>query len=62
MAEEEGEIVDGLRAVLLFHGAQWGDKEKREWTRITGVDEATTKVLCDHIRTLIGRVKAGEAL
>lgn len=42
-----------LQLVLMFHkGGQWTDEDKAEWKRITGFDEATTKVLCDYIRKL----------
>jgi len=47
---------DALRAVLLFYtvGA-WSDEKKAEWKRITGSGEASTRVLCDHIRMVLGR-------
>jgi hypothetical protein len=28
-------------------------ERRAEWKRITGSDEATTKVLCDHIRIVL---------
>ncbi len=44
-----------LCAVLIFHhGGPWTADKCREWTAITGVEEATTKVLCDHIRSVLG--------
>lgn len=47
-----------LNAVLLFHSASPWDEQKREaWRAITGTDESTTKVLCDHIRSVLGKVE-----
>lgn len=45
---------DALRLVLLFHNAaQWSLEERDEWLRITGTTEASTKVMCDHIRAVL---------
>jgi hypothetical protein len=53
-AEPSYELRDALRAVLLFHGGgEWDDAKRAEWRRITGSSEATTKVLCDHIRSAL---------
>jgi hypothetical protein len=47
-------LGDALRLVLLFHaGGPWDAERQREWLRITGTTEATTKVLCDHIRAAL---------
>jgi hypothetical protein len=47
-------IDDACRAVLMFHeGGEWTAERRAEWKRITGSDEATTKVLCDHIRLVL---------
>lgn len=44
---------DALKAVLIFHsGGNWMDVAG-EWLRITGTREATTKVLCDHVRSAL---------
>ena len=44
-----------LEATLLFHSGQPWDKEKSsKWFQITKAYEATTKVLCDHIRKVLG--------
>lgn len=41
-----------LEAVLLFHGP-WDEQKQARWKAITGKDEATTQVLCDHIRKVL---------
>lgn len=42
------------RAVLLYHGApSWTEKEKREWSELTGNRDATTRVLCDLARAVL---------
>jgi hypothetical protein len=47
-------IDDAFRAVLMFHDpGEWTAERRAEWKRITGSDEATTKVLCDHIRKVL---------
>jgi hypothetical protein len=43
-------VHDALKLVLLFYTVDWTDEKKAEWLRITGTTEATTKVMCDHIR------------
>ena len=43
-----------MLAVLLFHGGgEWTNAKREEWKRLTGKDEATTKVLCDYIRSAL---------
>lgn len=44
---------DALRAVLLFYSVKWTEERIAEWKRITGSDDASTKVLCDHIRKVL---------
>lgn len=45
-----------LEATLLFHSGQPWDKEKSsKWFQLTKSYEATTKVLCDHIRKVLRR-------
>jgi len=51
--EPSYDLRDALKLVLLFHGGRWDDAEKTEWHRITGTREATTKVLCDHVRSAL---------
>ncbi len=44
-------VEDCLMLPLLFHGGgMWDEKRRAEWLRITGTTEATTKVMCDHLR------------
>lgn len=33
------------KAVLLFYGSEWTEKEVSEWVHATGSNEATTKTL-----------------
>lgn len=43
-----------LEAVLLFHsGAPWDDRKTSIWQYLTGTHEATTKVLCDTVRSAL---------
>jgi hypothetical protein len=45
---------NALKAVLLWHGAPtWSESEKATWEALTGNPEATTKVLCDFIRSTL---------
>ena len=54
-------IEDALRAVLMFHdGTTWDAERRAEWKRITGSDEATTKVLCDHVRAALAFASEGD--
>lgn len=48
---------EALRLVLLFHSSGWGPEKENQWYCITGLEEATTKVLCDHIRVTLERIK-----
>ena len=44
-----------LRATLMFHDASpWTDERRKDWHKMTGETEATTKVLCDLIRKVLG--------
>ena len=44
-------LRDALELPLLFHGAgPWDEAKRARWKAITGSDEATNKVMCDHIR------------
>jgi hypothetical protein len=53
---------NALRLVLLFHaGGEWDQGRRDEWKRLTGTSEATTKVLCDHIRSALMIGAAGDA-
>ena len=44
---------DALKLVLLFYTSGWTAEDQAEWLRITGCTEATTKVLCNHVRTVL---------
>lgn len=64
-AEVRGAAVDrmqtALEAVLLFYSpAPWDLCKQNRWFQITGSREATTRVLCDHIRQVLGAA-GGEA-
>ena len=61
--ESEGYVImlEALDLVLMFHGAgRWDDSKRLAWKNRTGHDEATTRVLCDHLRAAIAKAK-GEA-
>lgn len=46
-------LVDGLEATLLFHsGGHWDETKAARWAELTGNDEATTKALCDFLRSI----------
>ena len=48
-------LEDALKLVLMFHkGGIWSAENVIEWRRITGSEEGTTKVMCDHIRKVLG--------
>jgi hypothetical protein len=47
-------MEDALKAVLMFHGSgPWTTDVREEWKKLTGEDEATTKVLCDVVRAAL---------
>lgn len=56
------ELVAGaLELPLLFHGGSpWDDEKAAKWEAITGSKEATSKVMCDHLRLaleVVGELK-----
>jgi hypothetical protein len=54
IGEPSYELVDALKLPLLFHaGGPWTAERRAEWLRITGSLEATSKVMCDHLRSAI---------
>jgi len=60
-SEEMDVIADdaftALDLVLRFHaGGPWTETDWFAWKVITGSDEATTKVMCDHIRSVLARL------
>lgn len=49
---------EALRLVLLFHSSGWGPEKENAWQNIVGSGhDATTKVMCDHIRVTLERIK-----
>ena len=55
------ELLAALEAVLLFHsGREWDATTRREWSRLVGAPDATTKVLCEVARSAIAKAR-GEA-
>lgn len=49
-----GALRSALELPLLFHGGSpWDDAKRARWKAITGSDEATTRVMCDHIRKVL---------
>lgn len=59
--EPSYDVSDALALVLLFYDAGDWSKLAPEWLRIAGTREATTKVLCDHVRSALALVEAGRA-
>lgn len=56
-SEPSYDVRDALTAVLLFHsGGEWTADKAGVWLRITGTREATTKVLCDHVRSALAMI------
>lgn len=51
-------LVNALQLPLLFHGADWDEDKRAIWKSITGHSEATTKIMCDHIRAAIQKAEA----
>lgn len=50
--------IDAIKLALLFHSSSpWDDAKRAEWLRITGSSEASTKVLCDHLRAVLSENK-----
>ena len=50
-------MAKALKLVLLFHGAApWTEELSKQWKETTGEDDATTRVLCDHVRKVLGEV------
>jgi hypothetical protein len=53
-------MESALEAVLMFYNTPyWTAADQLKWEAIVGVDkEATTKVLCDHIRSVLNEAAA----
>jgi hypothetical protein len=56
-SEPSYDVYDALQLVLLFHSPDWTPEKRAEWLRITGSKEATTKVLCDHVRSALAIIE-----
>lgn len=46
-------LREALSLPLLFHKDVWRKSDREEWQRITKSSDATTKVMCDAIRTVL---------
>ena len=54
MADAAQRLAEALSLPLRFHsGAPWTPDDADAWERITGTKEATSKVMCDAIRTAL---------
>lgn len=55
VVKEREAMREALELVLLFHRADWWKPECQEkWKSVTGEEMVTTKVLCNHIRKVLG--------
>lgn len=55
LSEPTYDPLDALKLPLLFYAAgTWTGPQRDEWQRITGTREATTRLMCDHIRAVLG--------
>lgn len=54
---ELGKLIARFQAALtlplLFYSAPWNAENREQWLAITGEPEATTKIMCDHIRGVL---------
>ncbi len=57
MQDVLGAAEEAFRLVLMFYHPEWDDAKRRAWQAITGSDEATTKVMCDHIRKVMAQLE-----
>ncbi len=56
LCEAAPELYEACKAVLMFHrGGPWEDNDAEEWKRLTGQEDATTKVLCNTVRAAIAK-------
>lgn len=54
MTEDHALAIKGVRAALLFHSASpWDDTKRLRWLELTGSTEATTRALCDFLRSIL---------
>lgn len=61
MAEHAGmelvEVKKALRAILLYHSAPpWTGDKQREWSELTGTEEATSRNLCVVVRSALNQI------
>jgi hypothetical protein len=53
-AEELLKQRRALAAVLLFHSSEaWTGEKQQAWRALTGAPEATTRALCDFVRSVM---------
>lgn len=56
-------LYNACRALLLFHSSSpWTESKREEWVRLTGQDEATTRVLCDTARAALDAAWVAEGV
>lgn len=51
------DLSDVVEALLLFHSVDWTQEKRYRWHKLTGHEEATTKVLCDFARSVLAQMK-----
>ncbi len=52
------QLREALELALMYHkGGEWDHAAQKKWFRITGNEDATTRVLCDHIRVVLENTK-----
>lgn len=58
LAAAAPELHDAAEATLLFHsGGDWDEAKGARWAALTGVHDATTKVLCDFVRHCMAKAR-----
>lgn len=51
------DMLAALELPSLFYSVEWTEGRKTRWKQITGLAEATTRIMCDHIRKVIAKAK-----
>lgn len=51
----EVKLAMALELPILFHTG--GPPNYRRWRKITGTEDMTTKVMCNHIRSVISEIE-----
>lgn len=55
--ENERLLMQACTATLLFHSGQpWTQNNATQWFLLTGSQEATAKVLCDFVRSVLDKI------